>query len=129
MTTTNNNKTQVFQNYETNIPLREFKTFDEEGFDINNDILKGIFSYGYENPTPIQRLAIKPIMEGHDIIAQSHSGSGKTATFITGILHNIKQNEKKNQCIIISNTRELADQTFKVFKELTRFTKITGKDG
>ena len=67
------------------------KTFDEEGFDINNDILKGIFSYGYENPTPIQKLAIKPIMEGHDIIAQSHSGSGKTATFITGILHNIKQ--------------------------------------
>ena len=38
MTTTNNNKTQVFQNYETNIPLREFKTFDEEGFDINNDM-------------------------------------------------------------------------------------------
>jgi superfamily II DNA/RNA helicase len=126
MTTNNNNKTQVFQNYETNVPLREFKTFDEEGFDINNDILKGIFSYGYENPTPIQRLAIKPIMEGYDIIAQSHSGSGKTATFITGILHKINQTEKTNQCIIISNTRELADQTFKVFKELTRFTKITG---
>ena len=89
--TTNNNKTQVFQNYITNIPLKEYKTFDEEGFDIDNNILKVIFSYGYENPTPIQKLAIKPIMDGNDIIAQSHSGSGKTATFITGILHRINQ--------------------------------------
>jgi len=123
---TTNNKTQTFQNYEINVPLKEFSSFDEEGFNIDNNILNGIFSYGYENPTPIQRVAIKPIMDGRDVVAQSHAGSGKTATFIVGMLHRINQEEKTNQCIIVSNTRELADQTFKVFKELSRFTKITG---
>lgn len=122
----NKNKTQVFNNYDINVPLREFSSFDDEGFDINDNILRGIYSYGYDVPTPIQRIAIKPIMEGSDLVAQSHAGSGKTATFVIGLLHRIIEQEKSNQAIIISNTRELADQTFKVFKDLSQFTNITG---
>ena len=122
----NSNKTQVFNNYEINVPLKSFNSFDEPEFNINDKVLKGIYSYGYDVPTPIQKIAIKPIMEGYDLVAQSHAGSGKTATFIVGMLHRIIEEEKTNQAIIISNTRELADQTFKVFKELSRFTKVTG---
>ena len=52
--------------------------------DLNNidpSILRGIYSYGFERPSPIQKKAIKPIMSGRDIIAQAQSGTGKTAAF------------------------------------------------
>lgn len=119
-------KVHLFEKYETNQPLTYFDSFEEEGFDIDDNVLKGIYSYGYEKPSAIQRIAIKPIMDGADCVIQSHSGSGKTATFVTGMLHRVKIQEKTNQVIIISNTRELADQTFKVFNGLSEFTGITG---
>ena len=60
-------------------------------------------------PSSIQELAIKPIMNGRDIIAQSQSGTGKTATFIIGMLEKIDLTNE-TQAIIISHTRELAIQ-------------------
>ena len=48
---------------------------------LDSKILRGIFAYGYEKPSPIQQKAIKPLIEGRDIIAQAQSGTGKTATF------------------------------------------------
>ena len=120
-------KTEIFNNYETNEELQYYDSFESEELGINESVLKGIFAFGYEKPSAIQRIGMKPIMDGRDSVIQSHSGSGKTATFIIGLLHRIVEEERTNQCIIISNTRELADQTFKVFKELTKFTKITGK--
>ena len=92
---------------------------------IKDNILKGIYSYGFEKPSQIQRVAIKPIIDGNDIVVQSHSGTGKTATFIIGLLQRIDPILDKTQCIVISNTRELADQTHKVFKSLSAFTDIT----
>jgi len=113
-----------FENYELNKNLDFYDSFEDQNLGINNNILKGIYSYGFSKPSPIQRVAIKPIIDGHDIVIQSHSGTGKTATFIIGLLQRIDENIDKSQCIIISNTRELANQTYKVFLNLSQYTKI-----
>ncbi len=114
----------IFQNYETTEELDFFDSFEDEKLALKDNILKGIFCYGYETPSQIQRIAIKPIIDGRDIVVQSHSGTGKTATFIIGMLQRVDEKINKTQCIIISNTRELADQTYKVFQNLAKFTDV-----
>lgn len=59
-------------------------TFDEMG--LKEDLLRGIYAYGFEKPSAIQQRAIKPIILGRDVIAQSQSGTGKTAVFSIGAL-------------------------------------------
>ena len=117
--------TEEFENYITSQELDFYDTFADENLNLSDTILKGIYSYGFERPSPIQRIAIKPIKDGHDIVVQSHSGTGKTATFTIGALSRIDVENKNTQCIIICNTRELADQTCKVFKALSEYTGIT----
>jgi translation initiation factor 4A len=114
-----------FENYELSKNLEFYDSFEDPELGLKDEILKGIYSYGYEKPSPIQRVAIKPIIDAHDIVIQSHSGTGKTATFIIGLLHRVDVSINKTQCIIISNTRELADQTKKVFNQLAKYTGIT----
>jgi superfamily II DNA/RNA helicase len=113
-----------FENYKTSEPLDFYDSFEDTELGLKDEILKGIYNYGFEKPSPIQRIAIKPILDGNDIVIQSHSGTGKTATFIIGLLQRIDTSLKEVQCIIISNTRELADQTYKVFKNISKFTNI-----
>ena len=117
-------KNELFENYTLSQNLEYYDTFEQEELGLDDDILRGIYSYGYEKPSPIQRVAIKPIIDGHDIVIQSHSGTGKTATFIIGLLHRIDVNLNETQCIIVLNTRELADQTYKVFQNLAKYTNI-----
>jgi translation initiation factor 4A len=117
-------KNELFENYTLSQNLEYYDTFEQEELGLNDDILRGIYSYGYEKPSPIQRVAIKPIIDGHDIVIQSHSGTGKTATFIIGLLHRIDVELNETQCIIVLNTRELADQTYKVFQNLAKYTSI-----
>jgi len=119
-------KNDFFENYELSKNLDFYDSFEDPKLGIHNNVLKGIYSYGYEKPSPIQRVAIKPIMDGCDIVIQSHSGTGKTATFIIGLLERIDPTINKPQCIVISNTRELADQTYKVFLSLSSYTEIKG---
>jgi len=57
-----------------------------DDFDIKTDLLRGIYSIGFEKPSPIQRKAIPPIIKGLDIIGQAQSGTGKTGTFTIGTL-------------------------------------------
>jgi superfamily II DNA/RNA helicase len=114
-----------FENYELSKNLEFYDSFEDPELGLKDEILKGIYSYGYEKPSQIQRVAIKPIIDSHDIVIQSHSGTGKTATFIIGLLQRVDVSLNKTQCIIISNTRELADQTNKVFNQLAKYTGIT----
>jgi len=114
-----------FENYELSKNLEFYDSFEDPELGLKDEILKGIYSYGYEKPSQIQRVAIKPIIDAHDIVIQSHSGTGKTATFIIGLLQRVEVSLNKTQCIIISNTRELADQTNKVFNQLAKYTGIT----
>jgi len=117
-------KNDFFENYELNKELDFYDSFENIDLGIKDEILKGIYSYGYENPSQIQRVAIKPIIDGSDLVIQSHSGTGKTATFIIGLLQRINPEFNQPQCIIVSNTRELADQTYKVFLQLSAYTNI-----
>ena len=110
--------------YDMSEPIKLYESFDQMG--INENILRGIYSYGFDEPSAIQKLAIKPVIEGRDIIAQSQSGTGKTATFMISILNNIDPSKKHTQAIVIAPTRELADQIYKVFKELSDYTEIRG---
>jgi superfamily II DNA/RNA helicase len=89
-----------------------FEKWDE--LDIPIQLLRGIYAYGFESVSPIQKKAIKPIISGRDVIAQAQSGTGKTATFTIGALSVIDLNLKAPQVLILSPTRELTKQTANV---------------
>ncbi|KXJ24965.1 eukaryotic initiation factor 4A-I [Exaiptasia diaphana] len=88
-----------------------------ENFDdmkLKEDLLRGIYAYGFEKPSAIQQRAIVPCCKGHDVIAQAQSGTGKTATFAVSILQSIDVNFDATQALVLAPTRELAQQTQKV---------------
>lgn len=103
-------------------------TFDEiekfEDLEIDENIIKGIFAYGFETPSPIQQKAIRPVLSGRDIIAQAQSGTGKTATFTLGVLGRINPSENKTQALIVAHTRELALQTNNVFRQIGNYMDL-----
>jgi translation initiation factor 4A len=94
-----------------------------EDLDMDEDILRGIYAYGYENPSPIQKKGIVPIIKGLDIIGQAQSGTGKTATFAIGALTKIVLNDDSLQVVMLAPTRELAFQIEKVVKALSSMMK------
>ena len=104
--------------------LQIYETFDD--MDLKEDILRGIYSYGFEKPSSIQQRAIKPLIEGKDLIAQAHSGTGKTATFTIGALEIIDKSIMKPQVIILAHNRELAMQIFNVFNSLNDYHGVKG---
>jgi len=99
------------------------ETFDEMG--LSDDLLRGIYAYGFEKPSIIQQKAILPMSKGGDIIAQAQSGTGKTATFSIATLKSIDLTNSKCQAIIMSPTRELAHQTNRVVTALSDFMRPT----
>merc|ERR1712134_154875 len=88
------------------------ETFDD--MELREDLLRGIYAYGFEKPSAIQQKAVKPMMLGRDVIAQAQSGTGKTATFAVGTLQKIDLQLKHCQALILAPTRELAQQIQKV---------------
>ena len=98
-------------------------SFDE--LNINENILRGVYAHGFEKPSQIQTQSIPIILSGKDVVAQAQSGTGKTGAFSIGNLCMIDESLCKIQSIIIVPTRELADQVFKVIKDLASYTKIT----
>jgi translation initiation factor 4A len=110
------------QDGETNIledetPITIYNTWDE--LDLNPDLLRSIYSHGFEKPSPIQSKGIAPIKEGRDIIAQAQSGTGKTGCFTVGVLSRINISEKSNQVLIMAPTHELAQQITSVINSLS----------
>ena len=99
--------------------LPVYKTFDSMG--ISENLLRGIYAYGYEKPSEIQTKAIVPIKEGRDILAQAQSGTGKTGTFLIGGISRIDVSRNEVQMIVVSPVRELANQTFRVATALGQF--------
>lgn len=92
------------------------ETFDD--MKLRDELLRGIYAYGFEKPSAIQQRAIIPMILGRDTIAQAQSGMGKTATFVIGILQNVDTNVRKVQALILAPTRELAQQIQKVVDSL-----------
>jgi translation initiation factor 4A len=93
--------------------------------DLNCDmnLLRGIYSYGFEEPSSIQKQAILPMLSKKDIIAQAQSGTGKTGAFTIGTLGQIDTSNKNIQAIILTPTRELSKQTYTVLNELGKLMK------
>jgi translation initiation factor 4A len=94
-----------------------------ECLDLNTNLLRGIYSYGFEKPSPIQQKAIKPILDGNDVIAQSQSGTGKTGCFVIASLQNIDIALQETQIIIMAPTRELSIQIKNVISEISNYMK------
>jgi len=95
-------------NIDTNIDIKTINTWDD--FELKDDLLRGIYAYGFENPSEIQKKAILPIISGRDTIAQAQSGTGKTGAFSISTLQRIDINKKELQGLIIAPTHELAKQ-------------------
>lgn len=98
-------------------------SFDDMG--LADDLLRGIYAYGFEKPSAIQQRAIMPILAGNDTIAQAQSGTGKTATFSISILQQIELKLNSTQALILAPTRELATQIRKVLAALGDFLNVT----
>ena len=90
-----------------------------DDLDIDPNILRSIYAYGFEKPSPIQRRGIKPIIDGRDVIGQAQSGTGKTATFSIGALSRVDLTKSTTQVLIMSPTHELTRQITKVIKSLS----------
>lgn len=97
--------------------------FDD--MELRENLLRGIFAYGFEKPSAIQQRAIMPAIKGYDLIAQAQSGTGKTATFSIAILQQVDF-EKSSQCqaLVLAPTRELAQQIQKVVLALGDYQKV-----
>ena len=98
-------------------------SFDD--LNISDELLRGIYSYGFEKPSNIQHKSIPIINEGKDLIAQSQSGTGKTGAFTIGLLNNIDLTLKRTQFIVITPTHELAKQIYEVITELSKYIDIS----
>jgi len=98
------------------------ESFDDMG--LQDNLLRGIYAYGFEKPSAIQQRAIMPCIRGQDVIAQAQSGTGKTATFAISILQKIDISTNKTQALVIAPTRELAQQIQKVIMALGDFQGV-----
>ena len=88
--------------------ISEYSSFDD--MDLPSELLRGIYAYGFEKPSEIQKKGIVPIATGRELIAQANSGTGKTGTFCIGSLARIDPKLKKVQVLCMAPTRELAQQ-------------------
>lgn len=89
-----------------------------EDMELQENLLRGVYAYGFEKPSAIQQRGIVPFVKGYDVIQQAQSGTGKTATFCAGILQQLDFNLLECQGLVLGPTRELAQQIEKVMKSL-----------
>ncbi|KAJ8942649.1 hypothetical protein NQ318_013362 [Aromia moschata] len=108
--------------FETSEDVEVIEKF--KNMNLKEELLRGIFAYGFEKPSAIQQRAIKPIMKGRDVIAQAQSGTGKTATFAISILQSLDLTMRETQVLCLSPTRELAVQIQKVILALGDFMNV-----
>jgi len=97
-------------------------SFDD--LDLQEGLLRGIYSYGFEKPSAIQQRAIRPVLDGRDTIGQAQSGTGKTATFVIGALQRMDFAQRACQALILAPTRELAQQIHKVVLALGDYLQV-----
>ena len=96
-------------------------SFDDMG--LEEALLRGIYSFGFERPSAIQQRAIVPLAGGGDMVAQAQSGTGKTGAFVIGTLQRIDFAERCCQAILLSPTRELAAQTEFVVSHMGEYVR------
>ena len=85
-------------------------------FGLPESLLAALRDVGYESPSPIQAATIPPLMEGHDVIGQAQTGTGKTAAFALPALAKLDPTPGKPQVLVLAPTRELAIQVAEAFQ-------------
>lgn len=95
--------------FETSEGVRAIKSFEE--MHLRDDVLRGLYAYGFEKPSAIQQRALGPILAGRDCIAQAQSGTGKTSMIAVASCQMTDVKTREVQVLVLSPTRELAIQT------------------
>ncbi|KAH8985465.1 P-loop containing nucleoside triphosphate hydrolase protein [Lactarius hatsudake] len=109
----------VFESFEA---VSVISTFGDLG--LKEDLLRGIYAYNFEKPSAIQQRAILPITKGRDVVAQTQSGTGQTATFSIAMLQSIDVTVRETQALVLSPTRELAMQIQSVVLALGDYMNV-----
>jgi ATP-dependent RNA helicase DeaD len=86
-------------------------------------LLRAIKDVGYETPSPIQAKAIPYLLDGHDLVGQAQTGTGKTAAFAIPILQRLNLARREPQVLVLAPTRELALQVAEAFQSYARYLK------
>lgn len=108
----------------------EITEWDDPTLDLRPALLRGIYAFGFEKPSPIQKKGLIPLVQPgckgkrRDIIAQAQSGTGKTACFGVGALQIINVEQRNTQVLILAPTHELASQIKGVITDIGRFEKV-----
>lgn len=121
--TISNSQNRVVDKDEPEYIPKEFEKWEDLEGVINEDIMRGIYAYGFDSPSMIQRKALLTMFDKKDIIAQAQSGTGKTGVFTIGVLQNVKPNINKTQAMILAPTRELAKQIYDVITSIGALNK------
>jgi ATP-dependent RNA helicase RhlE len=96
-------------------------------FGLHPDLLRGVETLGFTQPTPIQNDAIPPGLEGRDVLACAMTGSGKTAAFLLPILHQLMEKPRgTTRCLVLAPTRELAAQIVEHMNGLAQYSGLKG---
>jgi translation initiation factor 4A len=103
--------------------VKIYPTFDE--MSVPDNLLRGVYGFGFERPSVIQSKAIVPIKDGRDLLAQAQSGTGKTGAFTIGSLHRMDPELKHVQVLVLVPTRELANQIYDVVKGISNHMGIS----
>ena len=107
---------------EQTLTVKVYETFDEMG--LSDTLTRGIYNYGFELPSKIQQLAIVPMSQQTDILAQSQSGTGKTGAFTIGALSIVDSTLKAPQVLVMCPTRELSQQTERVAQAIGSYMNL-----
>jgi translation initiation factor 4A len=94
---------------------------DFNDMELPDNLARGVYAHGFERPSKIQKVAIVPMRDGRDILAQSQSGTGKTGTFLIGSLCRVDPKINAPQVLVINPVRDLAEQTDKEAREIGEF--------
>ena len=97
-------------------------------FGLDNRLVKAVLDAGYDIPTEIQCSTLPVALKGRDIIATAQTGTGKTAAFVLPILQRLLSNPSKKpvtRALVITPTRELAEQVSDSFRTLAKYTKLS----
>jgi superfamily II DNA/RNA helicase len=116
---TNGTDVSVVDNYTP----KEFDKWEDLENIISEDLMRGIYAYGFDLPSLIQRKALLTIFDKKDIIAQAQSGTGKTGVFTIGVLQKVNTEINKTQAMILAPTRELAKQIYDVITSIGSLIK------
>jgi len=108
---------------DSSIDIKAYESFDDMG--LSDTLLRGIYSFGFERPSKIQSMAIVPMTQGNDVLAQANSGTGKTGSFLIGSLSRLDTSVNKPQIFILVPTQELAKQIYDVAKNIGAFLPLS----